>query len=482
MVYRPFIQLMLSIFIASLISCDEQQNKKSAAAYEDNRLEKKREDSILHSIQEQAKTVIINASKKNLFVSKKGIKISIPENAFVTSSGEKPKGNVSVKISEYHNPADILISGIPMQYKTNNGPVQMESAGMFNIEATAAGKPLQLAKGKEIAMQMPTKNSDTNFNLYYFDASTNEWRQVINNLPIETPEAKVEKEIIQTAPLRSTTEAAAITIEWAAVDNIQRMIDGKNVNLVRPVCLYDDTYFTFPIITNKYPELLLFKESVWTGYSKQDKLKASAAFEMDQLINAEIIERETPLNKYLIRFEFKNIKFEAYMSIASKSDFCEINDEIYFSVYDQRSVDENKIEKIKTKTKIAKKQNEIYRSFSINRLGIWNCDRLYLLTKKATINPRFKNKSNNEFYKPATTYLIDKKINSVWTFSNIVTLNPDSQNLLVFVNEKGRLCYARINNLPQTDSEKPMDVVIDVTELEDNPDNTDELNELLKKS
>jgi hypothetical protein len=41
------------------------------------------------------------------------------------------------------------------------------------------------------------------------------------------------------------------------------------------------------------------------------------------------------------------------------------------------------------------------------------------------------------------------------------------------------LCYARIASLPQSNTEKPIDMLIDAIELEDKPDNTDELNKLL---
>lgn len=479
MIYRPFILLIVTVLTLSILSCDKNQNKKAPAILTDNSLEKAREDSVLNSIKSKTKTFVLDATKTNTLFSKKGIKISVPENAFITANGEKPKGKVTVKIDEYHNPADILISGIPMQYNTANGPVQMESAGMFNITASAEGNQLLLAQGKEIAMQVPSKNTDTNFNLYYFDAATNEWKQTQEQLPVNNN--KATKDVMaKTEPINNlTSEPIGMTIEWANTDAIKREVNGKTVTLVRPTCLYDDTYFTFPITTNTYPELSLFKESVWTGYTNQDNDKVRAAYDSEQLISAEIVEREIPLNKYLITFEFKHVKFKAYMKIASKNDFCEVNDEIYFSLYDQRPVDEKRIEQIQTKAKKAKKQEEVYRSFSINKLGIWNCDRLYLLTKKAIIHPRFRNKSNNELYETTTTYLIDKKINSVWTFSHAVTLNPDSDNVLVFVNEKGRLCYARITTLPETSSEKPMDILIDATELEDKPDNTDELNKLL---
>ncbi|MGN6647848.1 MAG: hypothetical protein ACTHJT_15100 [Cytophaga sp.] len=484
MIYRHLFLLMFIALTIGITSCNNNKQVKARTSSADFMMTKKIfEDSVLNSIEGQTKTFTINPAKQQSLVSKKGIKLSIPANAFVTASGEKPTSNIKIKVSEYHTTADILISKIPMQYKTASGLVQMESAGMFNIEASAKGKPLQLAQGKEIGLQVPSKNKDTDFNLYYFDPVTNEWKQTMDKLPVVSEERTEEEnpaEKISTSGTAALDKSQGMTIEWAATDAVKRMIDGKTVILVKPKCLYDDVFFTFPIITNKYPELAFYKEAVWTGTSSADNNKLQAAFESDQLIYAEILERETPLNKYLMSFEFKHVKFRAYMSIASKSDFCDINDEIYLSLYEQRPANEVKIEKITRKIKKQRKEDEIYRSFAINKLGIWNCDRLYLLEKKVNITPRFRTKSTNELHTPATTFLIDKKINSVWTYQKEVTLNPDSDNILVFVSDKGRLCYARINTLPAATTEKTVHLDINVTEMEDKPDSTDELNALLE--
>ena len=484
MIYRHLFLLILIALTISITSCNNNKQVKAETSSAELAITKRIfEDSVLNSIEGQTKTFTINPVKQQSLVSKKGIRLSIPANAFVTASGEKPTGNIKVKISEYHTAADILISKIPMQYQTASGLVQMESAGMFNIEASAKGKPLQLAQGKKIGLQVPSKNKDADFNLYYFDPVTNEWKQTMDKLPVVSEELAAEEnpesEIAE--PGTAALDASpGITIEWAATDAVKRTIDGKTVTLVKPKCLYDDQAFTFPIITNKYPELAFYKDAVWVGASSADNHKLQAAFDSDELVSAEILERETPLNKFLINFEFKHVKFRAYTSIASRGNFCDINDEIYLSLYEQRPADEAKIEKITRKIKKQKKEDEIYRSFSINQLGLWNCDRLYLLEKKVNITPRFRTKSTNELHTPATTFLIDKKINSVWTYQKEVTLNHDSDNILVFVSEKGRLCYARINKLPVATTEKTMHLEIDVTEMEDKPDSTDELNALLE--
>jgi hypothetical protein len=185
MIYRQLFLLILITLTISITSCNNNKQVKTDTSSADLiTIQKAFEDSVLNSIEGQTKIFTINPAKQQNLVSKKGIKLAIPANAFVTASGEKPSGNIKIKVSEYHTAADILISKIPMQYQTASGLVQMESAGMFNIEAFAKGKPLQLAQGKEIGLQVPSKNKDADFNLYYFDPVTNAWKQTMEKLPV----------------------------------------------------------------------------------------------------------------------------------------------------------------------------------------------------------------------------------------------------------------------------------------------------------
>ena len=68
---------------------------------------------------------------------------------------------------------------------------QMESAGMFSITARAEDEVLQLATGKDISVQVPSKNSDANFNLYYFDSIKNTWVKTVGALPTSQNEPTV---------------------------------------------------------------------------------------------------------------------------------------------------------------------------------------------------------------------------------------------------------------------------------------------------
>lgn len=464
------------LFMAS--SCEQQKND-TVLTKETSSAEKKRADSILSSIKEKTTTININPANENRITSKQGIKFSIPANAFVTSTGMKPKGPVRIQISEYHNPADILVSKIPMQYNTTNGAVQMESSGMFSITAKAQDEMLQLAAGKEIDVQVPSKNAGTNFNLYYFDPITNDWVQTMDSLPVDQAQSDETKQAA--VPVPAHMENAGINVEWSAVEANKRVIDGKTISLVKPDCSYKNTDFNFAVIADNYPELNLYKDLVWIGSSNKDERQIEAAFNNDQFMTATILERETPLNRYLIAFQFRHTKFDAYMKVASKADMCEINEEIYFSLYDNRPVDEKKIEKINTTIKKNKKLEAISRSFAINKLGVWNCDRLYVLPQKMNVTPRFRSITTGEHYESTTTYMIDKKINSVWTFQKTITLNPDSDNIVLFVNGKGKICYARLNQLSKAHKENDLNLIIDVEEMADKPDSTEDLDKILQQ-
>lgn len=477
---RKYILLSATSIIFIMASCDNKTNNVSVEAAQ-NTTAQKHADSVLSRIAGKTKTIKIDPTKEHHVVSKKGIKFSIPANAFVTKDGMRPKGNVQVTISEYHNPADILVARIPMQYKTKDGDVQMESAGMFSITARAKDETLQLAPGKDIDVAVPSKNTDVNFNLYYFDPIKNAWVQTTDSLPTSPNEATAtieDQKSTQQQPVK--TEYAGINVEWSAVEANKRVIDGKTITLVKPDCSYKNNNFNFSVATDNYPELNMFKDLIWMGSTAGYDEMVTAAFNNDELVSAYIKERETPLNRYLISFEFRHIKFNAYMKIASKAEMCEVNEEIYFSYYDNRPVDENKLEKITTKIKKSKKQDNIFRSFAINKIGLWNCDRLYVLPEKMIVTPRFRSITTGESYESTTTYMIDKKINSVWTFNKTITLNPDSDNIILFVNEKGKICYARLNKLSKTHKEKELNLIIDVEEMADKPDSTEDLDKLLQ--
>jgi hypothetical protein len=104
-----------------------------------------------------------------------GSQISIPQDAFVDGNNKPVTGNVTLSYREFSNPVHIAFSGIPMTYSGKDSSYPMESAGMFQINATQDDQPVFLKKGKAIDVSMVTSDTTDNYNLYRIDTATKEW-------------------------------------------------------------------------------------------------------------------------------------------------------------------------------------------------------------------------------------------------------------------------------------------------------------------
>lgn len=107
-----------------------------------------------------------------------GTNIKIPAYAFVDQSGALIKTEVTVNYSEYHDPADIILSGIRMTTFDGNQIQHFESAGMFKIEAESSGSLLELASGKSIQVDLASSKNDTDFKNWFLNQETGNWEEL----------------------------------------------------------------------------------------------------------------------------------------------------------------------------------------------------------------------------------------------------------------------------------------------------------------
>lgn len=147
-----------------------------------------------------AEVFSLRGTHARLIRTEKGSRIHVPASAFVfKESGLAVSGTVELSITEFMTQGEILSSGIPMVYFTPEGDtVDFESAGMFDIRAFQDGKELDLAKGKEIQVELATDVEGT-FEFYAFNESTNNWElkqaecEAIVNPYIAKQNAELEK-------------------------------------------------------------------------------------------------------------------------------------------------------------------------------------------------------------------------------------------------------------------------------------------------
>ncbi|MEZ4937438.1 MAG: hypothetical protein R2799_07575 [Crocinitomicaceae bacterium] len=109
---------------------------------------------------------IVEASKGAVIHTEKGSVIRIPEHAFVDQNGNPIQGEVAIHFEEFHDFADIASSGIPMFYDSLGEKSDLRSAGMFRIEGSQKGQPVEVAKGKKLGVDLASIEDTPCYNFY----------------------------------------------------------------------------------------------------------------------------------------------------------------------------------------------------------------------------------------------------------------------------------------------------------------------------
>jgi len=115
----------------------------------------------------------VDNSKGGVFTHRNGSQVHIPANAVVYANGKPVFGNYTVNYTEYRNPAEILFSGLPMDFKDKTGSYLFNSAGMYEIRGTKGGQKVTLQKDISVDFNCTKKAPGVNF--YEMDDETGEW-------------------------------------------------------------------------------------------------------------------------------------------------------------------------------------------------------------------------------------------------------------------------------------------------------------------
>ncbi len=120
-------------------------------------------------------------------------RLTVPSDAFLDENGALITEPVNLEYTEFMNPAQIMLSGIPMNYDSAGVRYNFSSAGMFEINANVNGKPVFPNPEKPIRVDMKSSSSDTDYNLYAFDEQSGQWnllgKDEVNSLNSDTDRA-----------------------------------------------------------------------------------------------------------------------------------------------------------------------------------------------------------------------------------------------------------------------------------------------------
>lgn len=397
-----------------------------------------------------------------------GTTIQIPAQAFVDAQGKPVSGNVKVNYREFHQASEIIASGITMQYDSAGKRHSFETAGMFDIRAEQAGKPVFLAKDKNIKIDLASYKEGA-FNFYYLQEYKQEkMAQVHFSAPfISTAMAQDIRpgedkwQLLQTSTLPAPNKERAE--KMAEID--------KNLPTEpkQPVAYNDKIpVLDLNIDVKEFPELRAFEGLIWQyAGDLEDAAKNPKKNEWIFDYTWQNIKLEdTGDMQYRLTLAGKDKNFETLIRPTLKGMNYEKAKALFEEKRKQYEADVEKrkdeIAKLKAEKSFWNRQSKFIRSLQIQSFGIYNCDRIFRSDDAIEIAMQLQvpeDKGANDS-KTATVYMMfDNNVIQYQALQNkvphafILSKRPNKM-LVVFQNSNKVAVYSREDFAKLGDPEK----------------------------
>ena len=438
----------------------------------------------------------IKGDKGGEIVTKTGSKIKIPKGSLKDENGNAIKGEVEVKVREFHDPVDFFLSGIPMKYDSAGHTYDFESAGMIEVYAFQGGKVLKIDPTKPVSISLRTNSDETKFNVYELDTVGKNWKyQGKDKVKIkeETPQPNIGIDtlsvyVVEKPEMKSPYEISNVfstTQKQKESDIILREIQVIQKDIVKleerkPIQPKKSTkgLYRFNLEVNKgeFPEIAVYKDVQWeVGPENKDFSEEMYKIQFDNAVIKEGNTRGT----YHVTFFKGNIKkqvtvypvFEGVDYDKALKLFEEKNKEYISKVEEKKELEKKKqeeyrqlVENVKKEQEKMKKESDamlkqmkdennkqqelwalranVTREFTIRNFGVWNCDNPHLLNA-SSMNAVFYDQDGQPV-KMVNVCLVNRKLNGLtfcWLHSNsgVFRYSQKGKHFMWTVSDAGQL-------------------------------------------
>lgn len=289
-----------------------------------------------------------------------GTSILIPADCFVDAAGKPVDQVVDIQYREFYTPAEIMASGIMMNYDSAGTKGVFESAGMFDIRAFSGGKSVNISPEKSLEVKMASFAKGV-FNSYYLDEDKKAWEY----LTTTNPEKNRDKE-----------------------ETLDRLVP-QSVRPIEPKAYREDTFvFDWKIDASKFPELRDMEGVMWQYFGKD----AAENPETNQWIfdenwgKVDLHLKDAKMSLYELNLESKDKKFKTNITPVLKGSKLKKAQEVFAQkmvAYEKALVQRQQ------EASRLKDQADLLRSFQVRRLGIHNFDRLFETNNRVACQVEF---------------------------------------------------------------------------------------------
>lgn len=350
---KIYLSLAISVFV--LISCTETPSKLKTRSSKDTIKDKSGQYEFpKFTIHVPENKFTIQDSEDQTLVTLKNSKIYVNKNSFEDNQGNDVQGKIELLFNEYHTQGEIIASKLPMIYKIPEGETyDFESAGMFEIRAFQQGKELKLKKGKSIQVDLVTTNPGK-FNFYNFNENDLAWNMKDTDcLPVSN---KLKQRLLN---------------EQDSLASLSNQQPKKPIELKQ-----GDPVFDINIDYRKYPNLRDLNGLMWKITETNDSLKTAISsrlfkkkytfFRLEPTENQELEFKLFFINgKDTITFNGAPVMKGKLLS-QQQDKYKELIATIHKNVKRENQIHDQ-----------IKREKDLLRTFNVDQLGIYNCDRQY---------------------------------------------------------------------------------------------------------
>lgn len=346
----------------------------------------------------------INAQEDAEIISESGSKIKIYKNSIIDDDGNIVKGEVEIEYRDFHNPIEIFLSGIPMEYDSAGVKQVFETAGMFELKAYQKGNKLSLKEGAKIDVDLISTSNETRFNFYQFDEVTRKWNYVEKEMNIETKPKQKQSLIIDESediprPVKQNESLYAFDLEVNKEQFPELLTYKGTIFQVKQKGGFDPLYYNvqwdkakIDKINNKHYQLELFREDTSIIVDVQPVVKTTKYKEAIKQYHTKVAAREK-LNK-------ERSDFDIYATSL-------IN---YNSAYSA--------------------QFEVKRQFQVNGFGIYNVDQPKVNPNGEVESIYVNEKGNIMKQRSINYYVVNLNQNSLVSLYNKPKYYKKAKNIL----------------------------------------------------
>ncbi len=384
-------------------------------------------------IQIQTTSYQLSNETDTVLAYKTGTKIKIPKNAFLDKEGNPVAGDVELNYREFTNPFDIYLGGVPMLYSDSTGTAQVfETAGMFEINASAEGEPVFPNPDNKIQVQMNSFEKGNEYNVYQLDTVSGKWTYLGKD---EVSVDNYDEALASLPPVPPAPKKAGLN-SFSIEDGTGRYPElsiYENI-LFEPVdnesCGFHCTEIKVKDIGNGIFEVI-FINDIYGVYQEQI-CKCYLAFkdgvDYDNALKVYQNKYKSLIGKRKKAKEKLEKQWESYFEVKQKYADLGVLDIFY-----KRGVAN------------LSGADKVTRTLQINGFGFINCDVPTDYPQEAELLAKFKDSQGNELLLHDIA-LVQKGRNAIFRYDSTVKFNPQQENILWGITKDKKLAYLKADD------------------------------------